>query len=167
MDLLASDLLLILSFVAGTGLIIAEAFMPGFGIAGISGIILEVLAIFLTGRRFGTGAALLALLGVLIVVGVTVFFSYRSAMKGRLSKSPLILKDTEGPKKNKAASPETPWLNREGVVVTPLRPRGFIEIDGKRLNAASSGAFLAPGTPVCVIGTEGDHLVIRPLEPHS
>ena len=167
MDLLASDLLLILSFVAGTGLIIAEAFMPGFGIAGISGIILEVLAIFLTGRLFGTGAALLALLGVLIVVGVTVFFSYRSAMKGRLSKSPLILKDTEGPKKNKAASQETPWLNREGVVVTPLRPRGFIEIDGKRLNAASSGAFLAPGTPVCVIGTEGDHLVIRPLEPRS
>ena len=38
MDLLASDLLLILSFVAGTGLIIAEAFMPGFGIAGISGV---------------------------------------------------------------------------------------------------------------------------------
>lgn len=167
MDFLASDLLLILSFVVGTALVITEAFIPGFGIAGISGIILEGLAVFFTGRRFGTGPALLALLGVLIVVGVSVFISYRSAMKGRLSKSPLILKETETPAGSKPASTETPWLNREGVVVTPLRPRGFIEIDGKRLNAASSGAFLAPGTPVCVIGTEGDHLVIRPLETRS
>ena len=37
----------------------------------------------------------LILLGVLILIGVVVFFSYRSAMKGRLSKSPLILKDRE------------------------------------------------------------------------
>ena len=40
---------------------------------------------------------------------------------------------------------------------------GFIEIGGTRLNASTSGEFLAKGTPVRVVGAEGDHLVIRKI----
>ena len=163
MDFIASDLFLILCFAVGTGLVITEAFIPGFGVAGISGIILEAVAVIFTGRRFGTVPALLALLGVLIVVGTTVFLSYRSAMKGKLSKSPLVLKDTEETAERTAPEAGNPWTGREGVTVTPLRPAGFIEIDGERLNAASSGTFLPKGTAVRVTGVEGDHLMIRPI----
>ena len=46
--------------------------------------------------------------------------------------------------------------------MTSLRPAGEIDIGGVRLNAASSGDFIAKGTAVLVTGTEGDHLVIRP-----
>lgn len=163
MDLFASNLLLILLFAVGTGLVITEAFIPGFGIAGISGIVLEIAAIILTGRRFGTGPALLALLGVLIVIGLMVFISYRSALNGRLSKSPLVLNDTEKPEAA-VSGKASPWINRKGVAVTPLRPAGFIEIDGKRLSAASSGDFLEKGTAVLVVGTESGHLLIKPVK---
>ena len=163
MDLIASNLLLILLFVVGTGLVITEAFIPGFGVAGISGIVLEIAAIVLTGHRFGTVPALIALFGVLLVVGLAVFISYRSAMKGRLSRSPLVLKDTEKPAKKAASGKDNPWLDREGVVVTPLRPAGFIEIDGRRLDAASTGDFLEKGTAVRVVGMENNHLLIRPV----
>ena len=164
MDLIASNLLLILCFVVGTGLVITEAFIPGFGIAGISGVVLEIVAIILTGRRFGTVPALIALFGVLLVIGLAVFISYRSAMKGRLSKSPLVLKDTEEPVENNPSAGSNPWISREGTVVTPLRPAGFIEIDGQRLNASSAGDFLEKGRAVRVIGTESDHLLIKPVE---
>ena len=74
--------MMILCFIVGSGLIIAEAFIPGFGIAGISGIILDAVAIWATWRLFGVGGALIALAGVLLLIGLAVFFSYRSAMKG-------------------------------------------------------------------------------------
>ena len=40
MDPFALNLIMIVGFVIGSGLIILEAFIPGFGIAGISGVIL-------------------------------------------------------------------------------------------------------------------------------
>lgn len=152
---------MILSYVFGTGLIVAEAFMPGFGVAGIAGMILEIAALVLTGTQFGLAWGLIATFAVLLFIGTVVFFSYRSAMKGRLSKSSLVLHETESGASSAPALES--WADREGTAVTALRPAGFIEIDGTRLSASTSGEFLSKGTPVRVVGSEGDHLVIRKL----
>ena len=154
------ELLIILCFIIGSGLILLEAFMPGFGVAGIAGIILEVIAIINVNSVYGGQAALIATFLVLLLVGLAIFMSYRSAVKGRLSKSPLVLKNEESPAPAAAASALEAWVGREGVVATPLRPAGFIEIGSDRLSAATSGAFLEKGTPVQVTGVEGDHLVV-------
>jgi membrane-bound ClpP family serine protease len=158
MDPFALNIIMILCFIVGSGLIILEAFIPGFGVAGIFGIILEVVALWATWKLHGVPTALIALLAVLILIGFAIFLSYRSAMNGRLSRSPLILKETEAA--DAAATPEQ-WIGQEGVTVTSLRPAGQIDINGVRLNAASSGDFIPKGTAVLVTGTEGDHLVIR------
>ena len=159
MDPFALNIIMILCFIVGSGLIILEAFIPGFGVAGIFGIILEVVALWATWKLHGVPTALIALLAVLILIGFAIFLSYRSAMNGRLSRSPLILKETEAA--DAAATPEQ-WIGQEGVTVTSLRPAGQIDINGVRLNAASSGDFVPKGTTVLVTGMEGDHLVIRP-----
>lgn len=156
-----ATLIMILCYVVGTGMIMMEAFIPGFGIAGISGIILEIVAIVLTSTHFGMLWGLIATFAVLLFIGIAVFISYRSAMKGRLSKSALVLNGTEG---SVSAAPSLQdWNGREGTAVTALRPAGFVEIDGTRLSASTSGEFLAKGTPVKVTGAEGDHLVIRKI----
>lgn len=161
MDASTATLIMILCYVFGTGLIMMEAFMPGFGIAGISGIILEIVAIVITSTSFGMTWGIIATLAVLLFIGIAVFLSYRSAMKGRLSKSALVLQGTED------EAPSTPslqtWTDREGTAVTALRPAGTIEIDGTRLNASTSGEFLPKGTPVRVTGAEGDHVLIRKI----
>lgn len=159
MDPFALNIIMILCFIVGSGLIILEAFIPGFGVSGIFGIILEVVALWATWRLHGIPTALIALFAVLILIGFAIFLSYRSAMNGRLSRSPLILKETETA--DVSVSPEQ-WIGQEGVTVTALRPAGQIDIGGVRLNAASSGDFIPKGTAVLVTGTEGDHLVIRP-----
>ena len=97
----------------------------------------------------------------ILLIGIAVFTAYRSAMKGRLSKSPLVLKETE-----ETVSPvpdAQKWLEKEGTAVTALRPAGFVEISGVRLNASASGEFLEKGTPVIVTGAEGSHLVVRKI----
>ena len=158
MDPFTLNLIMIIGFVIGSGLIIVEAFIPGFGIAGISGIVLEIIALRCCWLLYGTVTTLLAFAGVLLLIGLAVFLSYRSAMNGRLSKSHLVLKDTET-----AADGTKPdhWIGMEGVAVTALRPAGQIEIEGTRQNAASTGDFIERGAPVLVTGMEGDHYVIR------
>ena len=158
MDPFALNLIMIIGFIIGSGLIIVEAFIPGFGVAGISGVVLEIVALRCCWLQYGTVPTLLAIVGVLLLIGVAVFLSYRSAMNGRLSKSHLVLNQTES-----AAEAEKPdsWIGMEGVTVTALRPAGQIEINGTRLNAASTGDFIEKGVPVLVTGTEGDHYVIR------
>ena len=154
------ELLMILCFVIGSGLILMEAFMPGFGVAGIAGIILEVVAIINVNSIYGGQAALIATFLVLLLVGLAIYLSYRSAVKGRLSKSALVLKNEEAPVSSDTASALESWVGQNGVVATPLRPTGFIEIGNVRLSAATSGAFLEKGTAVEVKGVEGDHLVV-------
>ena len=160
MDPFALNLIMIIGFVIGSGLIIVEAFIPGFGVAGICGVILEIVALRCCWLLQGTVPALLALAGILLLIGLAVFLSYRSAMNGRLSKSHLVLNDTE----KTAAEDKPDWIGMEGVAVTALRPAGQIEIDGKRLNAASTGDFIEKGSPVLVTGMEGDHCVIKRKE---
>ena len=161
MEFLSSNLPLILFFLAGFGLLLAEAFMPGIGIAGVLGVVLEVLAIYSVWQQYGLEPALIFTLVVLVLIGLTVFFSYRSAMKGRLSKSDLVLKDAQHPDSDQARKALSPFIGREGVVATPLRPAGQIEIDGRRVSAASGGEFLEKGTRIRVTGTEGDHVLVR------
>lgn len=158
MDSLTLNLIMIFSFIIGTGLIILEAFIPGFGIAGISGIILELVAVWSVWKQFGMPAALIALLAVMLLIGVMVFLSYRSAVNGRLSKT-LVLSSTEAPAADAASLDQ--WIGCEGVASTALRPAGMVELDGRQLSASSSGDFISKGTPVLVTDVEGGHLVVR------
>ena len=132
MDPVTGNLIMIIGFVIGSALILLEAFMPGFGVAGITGIILEIVAIVMTASLYGTTWAVIATFAVLLLIGLAILLSYRSAMKGRLSKSPLILKNEESAQPVSDTAALAAWISREGTVATPLRPAGFIEIDGER-----------------------------------
>ena len=158
MDPTILNVLMALSLVAGSGLVILEAFIPGFGVAGISGVILDAAGIWLAFTGHGTGFALTMTGLALAVIGISVWMSYRSAMKGRLSRSPLILKDQEqaGQQADTGA-----WLGREGTAVSALRPGGFVTIDGTKLNAASEGDWIGKGEKVRVTGAENGTLLVK------
>ena len=158
MDPFALNLIMIICYVVGSGLVILEAFIPGFGVAGVSGAVLEMAALWATWRLHGVGAALIGLAAVLVLIGLAVFLSYRSAMKGRLSKSPLVLRETEGAAQ---AADKAAWAGKSGVAVTALRPMGEAEIAGTRLNVTSAGEVIAKGTEVTVTGTENGKLTVR------
>ena len=165
MDPVTGNIVLVLCFIVGSGLVILEAFMPGFGVAGVFGIILEIVAIVFAWQFHGTLFALLGTLAVVALVAVAVILSYRSAMKGKISRSALILNDTELPKKTEEGQEAlTVYVGREAVAVSAIRPGGSVEIDGKQLNASSSGAFIPQGSRVYVTGVEGDRLIIRPVK---
>lgn len=163
-ELIAANLPIIICFLIGVALLVAEVFMPGFGVAGISGIVLEVISIVLVYLKYGGLAALGLTIVILAVIGITISISLRSATKGRLSKSPIILNDRETTAEGYIATTDMDvFTGKEGETTTVLRPTGMAEFDGVRLNVVSEGEYIPKGTPVRVAYVEGVRVVVRPL----
>ncbi len=165
LEFLLANLPIILCALFGVGLLMVEVFIPGFGLPGISGIILEVVAIVLTYLNHGGLAALGLTLVILAVVGITVSVALRSATKGRLSKSKLILNDTETSADGYVTTTDMDvFLGKEGDAVTVLRPAGMAEFDGVKLNVVSDGEYIPKGTRVRIARVEGARVVVRRAE---
>lgn len=153
---------MLLCFVLGLGFLVAEVFMPGFGLPGISGIVLELIAIVLVYLRFGGLAALGLTLIVLALVAIALSLALRSVRKGRLSKSSMVLSDEETPEEGYVATKDMEvFLGREGVTTTVLRPTGMAEFDGVKLNVSADGEYIAKDEPVRVIRVEGARVVVK------
>ena len=134
---------IIICVLAGVILLIVEAFMPGFGVPGISGIILLLAGVAMTWYEYGAMVGLGTTVAVLALVGVAISVSLKSASSGRLSKSDLILNDTETPPSENADMQLL--VGKEGVVKNTLRPVGTAEFDCGKLHVTSDGEYVSEG----------------------
>lgn len=151
-------------FAAGLLLLLAEAFHPGFGIAGGLGLALMVAGIILTARTPFEAVVMFVLL--LLLLAALLFFVLRSAKSGFLYRK-LILKSAATRQEGFAAVAEDATLiGKEGIVLTQLRPAGTGEIEGVRLDIVSEGAFIEAGTSIRIIRVEGRRIVVAPILPH-
>jgi membrane-bound ClpP family serine protease len=156
---------IIICFLAGIGLLVLEVFLPGFGLPGISGIILEFVTIWLTWANYGPFAALGITIIILALIAIAISIALKSAARGRLSKSSLILKHSESSAEGYSATADADvFLGKEGIATTILRPAGIAEFDGVRLNVVSEGEFIAPNTKVRIEHVEGARILVRPVD---
>ncbi len=166
----------ILLFVVGIGLIILELFaFPGFGVAGISGIILVIAGLILSlvgnvnfnfepvdGYDFGI-ALLTVSVGLLLGFGLVVYLSSKIGTKGMFRKVAL----------NTTLDNETGYIGvslegknlvgKSGVATTVLRPSGKVEVDGSVYDAISEQSFIEKGTPVKVTRYETGQIYVTEL----
>ena len=164
MDFILVNLPIILCFVVGTGLLVLEVFLPGFGLPGISGAILEIVSIVITWMKHGPIAALGMTVVVLAVVAISISVFLKSASSGRISKSGIILRHKESPSEGYSATRDMEvFLGKEGITATALRPAGIAEFDGVRLDVISEGEFLDGNTAVRIEKVEGARIVVRPV----
>ena len=161
MDFIMENLPIILCAAVGILLLIVEMFMPGFGLPGIAGIVLLLAAIVLTWMEHGSYAGLGATLAVVAVGGLAVTLSLRSASRGRLSRSPLILKDDMAGEARQAAEQLEQFLGKQGTASTVLRPAGIATIDGQRVDVVTRGDFIQQGEDIVVEEVEGARVTVR------
>ena len=165
LEWIAVNLPLLVCFLVGIGLLVLEAFMPGFGLPGISGIVMEIVAIALTWVNHGPVAALGLTIIVLSLIAIAISMSLRSATKGRLSRSKIILKERESNEAGyRSAEDMQVFLGREGETTTVCRPTGMAEFDGVKLNVVSEGEFIPAGTRVRHVLGEGSRIVVRVIK---
>lgn len=152
---------IIICVLAGVILLIVEAFMPGFGVPGISGIILLLAGVAMTWYEYGAMVGLGTTVAVLALVGVAISVSLKSASSGRLSKSDLILNDTETPPSENADMQLL--VGKEGVVKNTLRPVGTVEFDCGKLHVTSDGEYVSEGQKVRIVRVEGTQIFVNKI----
>ena len=152
---------IIICVLAGVILLIVEAFMPGFGVPGISGIILLLAGVAMTWYEYGAMVGLGTTVAVLALLGVAISVSLKSASSGRLSKSDLILNDTETPPSENADMQLL--VGKEGVVKNTLRPVGTAEFDCGKLHVTSDGEYVSEGQKVRIVRVEGTQIFVNKI----
>lgn len=150
--------LLIIIMLIGVGLVTFEMFIPGFGAAGITGVILLAVGDLYFWGHYSSGTAIIVTYVVLALIGVCAFVSLRSADKGKMAKSSLFLhKETPAPVQEDLSG----LVGQKGKVVSMLRPIGTVEIEGKCMDAYSTGAFIAKDRTVEVTEIRDGKVFVR------
>lgn len=155
------NLPLILCLLAGVSLLVVEVFAPGFGLPGISGLILTVVGVVITWNTYGAVAGLAATLIALALAGIAISMSLKSAANGKLSRSALILNEVTPPVDHEETDA---LLGKTGKTVTVLNPVGFAEFDGVRLNVVSEGSYLEKEKNVQVTKVEGNKIIVKEMK---
>jgi membrane-bound serine protease (ClpP class) len=159
-------------FVAGVTLLLLEVFViPGFGVAGVSGILCVLLSLVLALMRLdlpwpilyqdAVNSTLLVMLSIVIsLLCFTVLLHYLP--RSTLFK-PLILQNAEvaGAGYVVASADMRGLLGHRGVALTTLRPSGTAEIDGEPHSVIADGEFIDAGQSVIVDEVRGNRIVVR------
>lgn len=163
----------VIALFVGLLLIAAEVFViPGFGVAGITGISLTVISLVLImldndyfnfdlvepGQVFWAAASAIGGLtgGIILLV----------AGGGRLMRSKamsqVVNTDTQDVSRGYTANfvPQVP-VGARGEAYTILRPGGKVLIDGKIYDAFTRGEYIEQGEPIVVLETEASTLKVR------
>lgn len=167
-----ASILEILLFVIGLGLLLAEIFIvPGFGITGISGIILIFASIFLAmlgSKPFidmeAVSFAIIQLSGAMLFALIGMFFLVKYLPKSTAFNK-LVLSESEYAEKGFVSYPsDKDLVNKEGIAFTTLRPGGTAEIDGRRIDVVADSEFIQQGTKIKVLRVEGIKVVVTSLK---
>jgi Membrane-bound serine protease (ClpP class) len=149
-----------LILIIGVTLVIVEMFHPGFGAPGITGTILIIIGIIFIASNFQQALILIVL--VLAILGIALSIILHSATKGKLSRSPLILKHSQQKETGYIGIEDLEFfLGKEGVSFTVLRPSGVVDFDGVKIDVVSEGSFIPQGKKVKVVKVIGRSIVVR------
>ncbi len=146
-------------FATGLLLLVVEGIVPGFGLPGISGIVFVIAGTILAMGSISSAIASLSIAIILttIVTVILLKLGFTSKLLDRV-----ILK-TEHKREKGYLSVDSSdiHLNKTGISITELRPSGFIEIDGKKLDALSDGSFIPKDVQIEVFRVEGSKIFVR------
>ena len=96
---------------------------------------------------------------------VALVIALRSATKGVLSKTPLVLKNRESSEEGYLSVEDMEFfVGKAGTSLTALRPAGSCDFDGVRLDVVTEGSFIEKDTEVKILRVEGRRIVVAPIE---
>jgi membrane-bound serine protease (ClpP class) len=159
----------LLLFGAGVILLLIELVaFPGFGLLGIAGIIAITVGLFRsmlgtlpTLTDFSRSGAVLS--SSLFLALIVAWFMLRQIpASGRLVRSGVMLTSSTSREGGySSATVRHDLVGREGVALTDLHPSGSVLLGDERLDVVADGGWIAEGTPVRVILSEGYRHVVR------
>lgn len=167
-------------FLLGVGCLVLEfTVIPGFGVFGISGILLILASLVMAIQTIGNlepsydmrqlATALMMVIGALL--GVMIFglsmnqFLPRMPFYNLLVLSPpeALVPEMSGASVRAIIAGDDRLVGRRGKTLTVLRPSGKLDLDGDVLDVLSDSGYIAAGEVVEVISAKGNRIVVRQM----
>lgn len=175
----------IVLFLLGVILILMEVFViPGFGVTGISGILLVLASLVMAIESFrhvdawgasiniahGLGTISAAMIGVMIFgYFVSKYLPNLPWMEAMVLAPPGGAAAMEVAGRPRLRHAETMAVHLDlvgarGVATTMLRPSGKARVGQQALDVVSDGGFVQPGTEIQVVSVDGVRIIVRPVD---
>jgi membrane-bound serine protease (ClpP class) len=153
----------------GVVLLLVEAFvLPGFGVAGVAGILAIVVSILLSlvGEMPTMGDMMVAMqvLGMsALIVGFVGWQLIKRLPDDRRAHRLFLSESLTRELGYRSAPSRDDLVGAEGVALTDLRPAGAARFGEESVDVVSSGAWVKAGTPIRIVQEEGYRHVVEPL----
>lgn len=154
--------LLLLFF--GLLFILLEFYMPG-GIMAVIGTLLLLVSIGTIAEQTDSLAAVIVFICVeALLLFLLIKYTLRYIPRAKTGISIYLNKDQEG---YQASQYDEKAIGKIGVVVTDLKPGGYIFVDGKKQQAISQTGYIPEGDKVKVIDGEAESLIVKVFKEDS
>lgn len=149
----------------GLLLVVAEAFIPSGGLLGVLSAGLLLLSLWLAFQRgMMTGLSFLVALAVFVPMALALALSVwpHTPIGRRMLLAPPDEDDLEiAPAQVAGGTRLEHLIGQYGRTLTPLRPSGVVDIQGRRIDAMSEEGLIASGTLIRAIQLRAGQLVVR------
>ena len=152
----------IIMFIIGLILLVAEFFVPG-GIVGIIGGALIVMSLIFAGESVTHMALSIIIAMIIAVVGMVILMKFFGKKLHVFNK--LVLKDATTSEEGYVSNENRiELIGKVGQTLTPLRPAGVVLVEDERLDVVSEGTFIDAYKQVKIVKVEGSRIVVREIK---
>jgi membrane-bound serine protease (ClpP class) len=158
----------IILLVAGLVALAVELFViPGFGIAGIVGLLLVGSSVFLALiGNLPTWGDVARASGIIMITGtmvIAMMYAFVRFMPRTQRSRGIFLQTATDRAEGYISAPEREDLvGKEGIAATDLHPSGIVVVGDERVDVVSDAGFVAKGARVRIIRAEAYRLVVVP-----
>jgi len=154
----------VLLYVACAVLLVAEVFIPSFGLLTACSVacLIGGVTIFF---RHSPAAGWIGVVVAILMVPSLLVMAYKTLPKTRFGKRVILAPPVRDRGDAISDAPELQQLlGREGRVLTTMRPVGMCEFEGRRIECVAERGYLQKDNKVKVIRVEGTQVTVRVMD---
>ena len=149
-------------FIVGVIFIIIEILTPTVGLLAGIGVVAIFYSLILA---MGGDINAIYMMVISLVIAIIIFAIIIKKLPSSKLWKKIILTNTSSTEQGYVSSVDySQYLNKEGIVLTELRPSGSVEIDGVPVDVVSEGKFISKGEKVRVVKIEGMRIIVSQIE---
>jgi len=154
--------ILVLLYAVGILLLFGDVFVPSFGLMSVAGVVCLIIAVAKTFAYGGSPAGIIALTACIVLLPPGVYVAFKLLQNTPLGKSAAPLNPVARASDSSVPVDElTQLIGATGRSVTPLRPVGICEFNGKRISCITDFDMIEPGEAVQAVRIAGSNLAVR------
>ena len=131
----------------GVALLVAEAYLPTFGVVGVGGVTAFILGGVLLFDRALPGYGISMTLIVVLALSAAAFVALAAALAARARRKPVVT----GPEE---------LIGSTGMLIEVAGREGYARIRGERWRVACADSLAAPGARIRVVAVDGLTLLV-------